>query len=78
MDEQKTCIPPITGYRQLTNKEVQLMNAIKAEGMSLSGLIDRVVEGGVNADPRWVAIARTELQQGLMALTRAVAKPEGF
>lgn len=27
---------------------------------------------------RWVAIARTEMQQGLMALTRAVAQPTIF
>jgi hypothetical protein len=27
---------------------------------------------------RWIGIARTHLQQGFMALTRAVAKPGGF
>lgn len=27
---------------------------------------------------RWVAIGRTKLQEGLMALTRAVAQPEFF
>jgi hypothetical protein len=27
---------------------------------------------------RWMSIARTHLQQGFMALTRAVAKPTGF
>lgn len=27
---------------------------------------------------RWAAIARTHLQEGLMALTRAVAQPESF
>ncbi|CNJ03413.1 Uncharacterised protein [Yersinia aldovae] len=29
-------------------------------------------------DPRWLAIARTELQQGFMAAKRAVAKPTAF
>jgi len=29
-------------------------------------------------DGRWVAVGKTHLQQGLMALTRAVAKPEFF
>lgn len=31
-----------------------------------------------NVDKRWVAIARTHLQEGFMALTRSVAKPESF
>ena len=29
-------------------------------------------------DQRWVSIGATELQQGLMALTRAIAKPTFF
>ncbi|WP_423815292.1 DUF7681 family protein, partial [Pseudomonas viridiflava] len=32
-----------------------------------------------DAEPfRWIAIGKTHLQQGLMCLTRAVAKPEFF
>lgn len=69
--------PKITGYRQLNENEAALMNHIKAHGASLRILIDDIVREG-NPDPRWVAIARTDLQTGLMALTRAVAKPEGF
>jgi hypothetical protein len=34
--------------------------------------------GAVWTDGRWIAIAQTHLQQGLMALTRAVARPDGF
>jgi hypothetical protein len=29
-------------------------------------------------DQRWVNIGKTDLQKGLMALTRAVAQPEFF
>jgi len=32
----------------------------------------------VNADIRWVKIAQTHFQQGLMAARRAVLKPESF
>lgn len=32
-------------------------------------------EPQVAVDPRWVAIGETHLQQGFMALTRAIAKP---
>lgn len=29
-------------------------------------------------DPRWLAIAQTQLQQGFMALTRSIARPTTF
>ena len=29
-------------------------------------------------DPRWIAIAKTDMQRGLMALRRAVDQPAGF
>jgi hypothetical protein len=34
--------------------------------------------GWDGADQRWVAIAKTDLQKGFMALVRAVAQPESF
>ena len=43
-----------------------------AEGLALEA------PGAVWVDARWLAIGRTELQQGLMAWTRAIARPEGF
>ena len=67
---------PIEGYRQLSDSEVAMMNVIKGFGPSLDGLIDDLFEKG--ADPRWVSIGKTHLQQGLMALTRAVTKPDFF
>ena len=67
---------PIVGYRELTDDEIDLINAIKAHGAHLQNLLMTVTEA--QADGRWVSIAQTHLQQGMMALTRAVAKPEGF
>lgn len=78
----------IKGYRELSQDEIDLMNEIKAEGERLKGLIDKVASkqaaitqeyGTPDAEAyRWVAIAKTDFQRGLMALTRAVAKPEFF
>ena len=68
---------PITGYRTLSESEIERINAIKA----LAGLTGRIIENLINereTDQRWAAIAKTELQQGFMALVRAVAKPESF
>lgn len=71
MDQQHTLI---TGYRDLSETEIAAMNRIKEAGARLHALIDdlRASEG---VDLRWLAIGQTELQQGLMALTRAVARP---
>jgi len=69
--------PKITGYRQLTPEEAALMNEIKAKGMELGELVEKLrsTEG---LEQRWVSIGCTDLQTGLMALTRAVAKPTTF
>lgn len=69
--------PKITGYRQLSPHEVKLMNAIKAHGEQLQQLVD-MLRGTPNLDQRWISIGVTELQQGLMALTRGVAQPTSF
>lgn len=67
----------IKGYRELNQKEIDLMNAIKEAGASLGDLIDKLEQSG-ELDARWLAIARTDLQKGFMSLTRSVAKPEFF
>ena len=72
----------ITGYRDLNQKEIDLMNEIKEQGITLQKLMDKLrvspTPEGIVVDPRWVSIGRTHLQQGLMALTRAIAKPDFF
>ena len=75
----------ITGYRELNQAEIDLMNLIKHEGVELKGLHDKIevlinereTESGASGSEsrRWLAIGRTQYQQGLMALTRAVAAP---
>lgn len=67
----------ITGYRDLNQDEINLINEIKEAGNGIGALIDGI-EDHSRADPRWLAIAKTQLQQGFMALTRAVARPESF
>lgn len=81
----------IKGYRELNQDEIDLMNEIKQKGVELGELHAKVMkaldardEGGlseinVNGDVfRWASIGKTNLQTGLMALTRAVAAPEFF
>ena len=67
----------IKGYRELSQEEINLMNEIKEQGAVLGSLVDKL-RGFPDLDQRWVSIGATDLQTGLMALTRAVAKPTFF
>ena len=67
----------IKGYRELSQEEIDLMNEIKTKGVELGELVAKLrsVDG---VDQRWVSLGATDLQTGLMALTRSVARPEFF
>lgn len=67
----------IKGYRELSQDEIDAMNRVKEMGVQLMRLTDemRSVEG---IDQRWLSIGVTDLQKGLMALTRSIAKPDFF
>ena len=67
----------IKGYRELNQDEIDTINDIKQAANEVGEIIDGMT-GGVEADQRWLAIAKTDLQKGFMSLVRAVAKPEGF
>jgi hypothetical protein len=67
----------IRGYRDLSPDEVGRMNGIKRISESVGGMIEELQQHE-GADQRWVAIAKTHLQQGFMAAVRAVAKPTTF
>ncbi len=67
----------IAGYRQLTEQELADINEVKAAGEKLDQLLGKLV-GNKNYDGRWIAIGKTSLQQGLMAVTRGIARPTNF
>lgn len=79
----------IKGYRELSQAEIDLMNRIKTHGVALGELVEDLrnarepyaqdePETPLSCDQRWVAIGANQLQQGLMALTRSVARPDFF
>lgn len=81
----------ITGYRDLTQAEIDLMNKIKSVGTLLEELVDEVdhhllaetlsdyeAVRARRSPFRWSAMASTDFQTGLMALTRAVARPASY
>lgn len=71
----------IMGYRDLSQAEIDLMNAIKAHGEDLSALVAQLRSTEafeLCIDQRWVSIGATDLQTGIMALVRSVARPTTF
>lgn len=67
----------ITGYRDLSQEEIDLMNEAKAMAIKVGELCERIASQK-DTDLRWLSIGKTNLQQGFMALIRSVAKPETF
>lgn len=67
----------IKGYRDLTPDEVVLINEVKGLAMVVGDKVEDIFNMP-ETDTRWAAIAKTQLQQGFMALIRSVAKPETF
>ncbi len=76
----------LRGYRKLTPDEVGLANRISEMGDMLNELVIDVREANkdnpgleFSSDAnRWTSVGQTHLQQGLMALKRAVTKPTTF
>ena len=64
----------IAGYRELTRQEGNTINGLKEAERLCNGWIDSLVAAECH-DPRWIAIGRTHIEQGFMALVRSVARP---
>lgn len=69
----------ITGYRKHDQAAIDAVNHSKDLENEVGEWINRLASGGVDGvtvDPRWLSIAITHLQQGFMAVNRAVFQPE--
>ena len=67
----------IKGYRELNQEEIDAMNEVKAMGVKLGELVEKL-ENNKDLDQRWIESGKIDLQKGLMALTRSIARPEFF
>jgi len=65
---------PVAGYNAQPDEAVALVNANKVAEERVLRIIDELsaVEG---IDHRWLAIGRTSIEQGFMAVNRAVFQP---
>lgn len=66
--------PPIKGYRPLQPEMVELANKNKLIEELVLRQIDLMREKP-DMDQRWLSIAYTHIQEGFMAMNRAVFKP---
>lgn len=71
MDNQHKKIP---GNRDLSQSEIDGMNSVNALEADTGELFKQIgqIEG---VDPRLLALAKTNLQQGFMWFVRSIAKP---
>ena len=67
----------IKGYRDLSQEEVNAMNAVKDKAEEVGFLIEEL-QANADLDQYWVDIAKKELQQGFMAAVRSIAQPKSF
>lgn len=66
---------PVQGYTDQSQENVDLVNANKRIEEKVLRQLD-LMAGLSDVDKRWLAIARTHIEQGFMAANRAVFKPE--
>lgn len=66
--------PPIKGYRKLSNRELEEVNTMKGSEEALLAKLEKM-RGEDRYDQRWLAIGRTHIEQGFMAIVRAILRP---
>lgn len=64
------------GFRELTPQESSAVRELRKRGDEIKRTLEELKSMG--ADPRWLAIATTHFQEGLMAGVRAVTRPAFF
>jgi hypothetical protein len=67
---------PVAGYKPQSEEKVALVNENKALEEQILRQMDRLVAMPAGTvDPRWFSIGRTAIEQGFMAVNRAVFQP---
>lgn len=85
--DTKHPVPPVSGYRPLSDEQVALMNEGKAVFNAVGAYLDKLATYspepgeicvGTVTDGRCIAVARTEAQTASMWAIRAITRPDGF
>lgn len=65
---------PVEGYRSQNDANVALVNANKRAEEQVLRILDALGEQP-EVDKRWLALGRTAIEQGFMAVNRSIFKP---
>lgn len=68
---------PVKGYQQQSQKAIDLVNMNKELEEQLLRVLDSYAMNR-DVDPRWLAIGRTDIEKGFMAVNRAIFQPKRF
>ena len=67
----------ISGYRDLTQADIDALNRIKDAGNALGALIEDLQKQD-GLDQRFVALGKSDIQKGLAMVIRGIAQPSTF
>jgi hypothetical protein len=65
---------PVSGYKPQTEAAVGAVNGNKSAEEKVLRLLD-IYKGVEGIDQRWLAVGRTHIEQGFMAVNRAIFQP---
>jgi hypothetical protein len=84
-DGENPMVEKVSGYRVLSDVELEVINALKSDGPRFQGILSDMEAAIKNGPPemqserlRSLALGKTNLQQAYMWLIRAVAAPQGL
>ena len=66
---------PVSGYTTQSDDNVSLVNANKRREEYILRVLDEMATMP-EIDKRWLAVGRTHIEQGFMAINRSVFKPK--
>lgn len=70
-----TSTDSVPGYRPQSKRSIELVTTNKMLEENLLQVLDAYARCG-DIDPRWLAIGRSHIEQGFMAVNRAIFQPE--
>lgn len=66
---------PVKGYQPQSDAKVELVNINKEVEENVLRILDNM-STVTEIDQRWLAIGRTKIEEGFMAINRAVFRPQ--
>jgi hypothetical protein len=66
---------PVPGYRPQATRAIEIVTGNKNIEEAVLRVLDKLALDH-ETDKRWLSIGRTQIEQGFMAINRAIFKPE--